>query len=224
VQQDILRLSRSIEQAERAHQQRREQILLLENSLQIAGVDGLEEKRDSAAGELARAQRRQAELQRRAAALDYLCQQLDAKRQATITRLQAPLQQHLNRYLQLLFPQAQLQMDAQLAPGALIRPDARAGTAGASEAGDFSALSFGAREQLGLISRFAYADLLREAGRPTLLILDDALVHTDEARLAQMKRVIFDAAQRHQVLLLSCHPELWRDMGVMTRILTRTPS
>ena len=81
------------------------------------------------------------------------------------------------------------------------------------------ALSFGAREQLGLISRFAYADLLQQAGRPTLLILDDALVHSDAPRLAQMKRVLFDAAQRHQVLLFTCHPQNWQDMGVALRPL-----
>ena len=80
-------------------------------------------------------------------------------------------------------------------------------------------LSFGAREQLGLISRLAYADLLREAGRPTLLILDDALVHSDAERLSHMKRVIFDAAQRHQLLLFTCHPEDWQDMGVPLRML-----
>ena len=56
-------------------------------------------------------------------------------------------------------------------------------------------------------------------GRPTLLILDDALVHSDAPRLAQMKRVLFDAAQRHQVLLFTCHPQNWQDMGVAVRPL-----
>jgi len=31
-----------------------------------------------------------------------------------------------------------------------------------------------------------------------------AEVHSDGERLAQMKRVLFDAAQRHQVLLFTC--------------------
>jgi hypothetical protein len=34
-----------------------------------------------------------------------------------------------------------------------------------------------------------------------------------------MKRVLFDAAQRHQLLLFTCHPALWRDMGVAVRSL-----
>jgi uncharacterized protein YhaN len=122
----------------------------------------------------------------------------------------------MQHYLPLLMPGAQVQMDAGLAPGLLTRA---AQTSGAVETGLFSDLSFGAREQLGLISRFAYADLLQQAGRPTLLILDDALVHSDTARLAQMKRVLFDAATRHQILLFTCHPEDWRDMGVSVRSL-----
>jgi uncharacterized protein YhaN len=67
---------------------------------------------------------------------------------------------------------------------------------------------------MGLISRLAYADLLREAGRPTLVILDDTLVHSDEERLDDMKRILFDAATRHQLLLFTCHPEKWQDLGV----------
>lgn len=215
VAQDIARLQRSIEQQVHSHQQRREQILLLENTLQQAGAQGLEEQRQALAGQRAQAQRRHGELQRRAAALDLLCRMLDQKRQATLARLQAPLQQRLQHYLPLLLPGAAVQMDASLAPGLLTRASAT----GAPESGRVQDLSFGAREQLGLISRFAYADLLQQAGRPTLLILDDALVHSDAERLAQMKRVLFDAAQRHQVLLFTCHPASWRDLGVAPRTL-----
>ena len=215
VLQDIDRLQRSIEQLTRGHQLRREQLLLLENTLQQAGAQGLEEHREAVAGQLSQARRRHAELQRRADALALLCHKLEQKRQATLTRLQAPLQARMQHYLPLLMPGATVQMDAGLAPATLTRVNA----GGASESGQLQELSFGAREQLRLISRFAYADLLQEAGRPTLLILDDALVHSDAPRLAQMKRALFDAAQRHQVLLFTCHPEHWRDMGVALRPL-----
>jgi uncharacterized protein YhaN len=85
---------------------------------------------------------------------------------------------------------------------------------GVAQRDDFGALSFGAREQLALIARLAYADVLQEAGRPTLLLLDDVLAHSDPHRLARMKPVLYDAATRHQVLLFSCHPEQWHDLGV----------
>ena len=137
---------------------------------------------------------------------------LKEQRQAVTRRLQAPLQKHLNRYLKLLFPGAELSVDDDLKPDTLIR-----GETGHEERSDLEALSFGAREQMGLISRLAYADLLQEAGRPTLIILDDALVHCDQARREQVKRILFDAAQRHQILLFTCHPENWQDLGVVPR-------
>ncbi|HOX68159.1 MAG TPA: GTP-binding protein, partial [Burkholderiaceae bacterium] len=212
--QDADRFRRSAEEAENQHRARDRQIVQVETALAAAGAQGLEEELERALSASQLAQRRAAELRRRAEALDHLLQKLEQRRQALTRRLQAPLQKHLDRYLQLLFPSGRLAVDDNLVPGALTRP----GTRG-PDAADFETLSFGAREQMGVISRLAYADLLKEAGRPTLIILDDALVHSDEQRLAQMKRVLFDAAQRHQVLLFSCHPGRWRDMGVPVRSL-----
>lgn len=214
LEQDIRRFGGSAEQLERTASLRRDELTRLEVELQAAGAQGLDERRAERARDHARAVRRTTELRRRAAALDHLLTSLKRHRSALTRRLQAPLQKHLDRYLQLLFPHANLDVDDQLVPGAL----KRAGAAGA-ESGRFEEFSFGAREQMGVISRLAYADLLREAGRPTLIILDDALVHSDDERLARMKRVLFDAATRHQILLFTCHPENWRDMGVAARSL-----
>lgn len=214
LRQDEQRFGRSADEAERAHQARDRQIAQLEATLAGAGAQGLEEQWAQRASELALATRRLAELRLRADALQLLLQRLEAQRRALLQRLQAPLQRHLERYLPLLFPAARLEVDASLVPGTLTRPGAQG-----LQTGDVDALSFGAREQMGVISRLAYADLLQEGGRPTLVILDDALVHSDEQRLAQMKRVLFDAAQRHQVLLFTCHPQAWRDMGVALRPL-----
>lgn len=215
LQQDVERLRASAEQLERQHHERRERLLRLEVALQTEGARGLDERRAELARDHAQAARRATELRRRAAALDLLLGLLRDQRRALTRRLQAPLQKHLNRYLQLPFPQASIEIDEDLAPGPLIRPKG-----GGSEWSEFEALSFGAREQMGVIARLAYADLLAEAGRPTLLILDDALVHSDAERLAQMKRVLFDAATRHQILLFTCHPANWRDLGVPARTLS----
>ena len=214
LKQDVERLRRSADEAEHQHQARDRQIVQIETALAAAGAQGLEEVQARLQSESSQAQRRLEELRRRAEALDFLLQRLELRRQALTRRLQAPLQKHLDRYLQLLFPSGRLEVDENLVPGALTRHGPRG-----PEAGDFETLSYGAREQMGVISRLAYADLLKEAGRPTLIILDDALVHSDEQRLAQMKRVLFDAAQRHQVLLFTCHPANWRDMGVPLRAL-----
>lgn len=212
--QDAERLERSAGQLEAAHRQRSADITRLEVELETRGALGLEEEAAQKQREREHAERRCGELLRHAQALDHLLQLLRARRAALAQRLRAPLQKHLSHYLHILLPGAQVEVGDDLAPGRITRAAAHG-----PEAGTLQELSVGAREQMGVVARFAYADLLKEAGRPTLLILDDALVHTDAVRLAQMKRVLYDAATRHQILLFSCHPDAWRDLGVAARTL-----
>ncbi|CAN0591457.1 unnamed protein product, partial [Ectocarpus sp. 12 AP-2014] len=209
IRQDMERFRASAEQLEKGHQKEALELTGLQSKLESQGAEGLEEQRDELAARLEHVRRRYQELHRRAEALDLLLGLLQDKRQALTRRLQAPLQKHLNHYLGVLFPKASLEVDDHLVPGQLTRTGQQG-----QERGALQELSFGAREQMGLISRFAYADLLQEAGRPTLIILDDTLVHSDKQRLEQMKRILFDAACRHQILLFTCHPENWRDLGV----------
>lgn len=207
---DIARLQSSAQAQENAARQRSQHIDRLQAELETLGVQGLEDQRNEMAQDVANLERRHAELTRRADALDLLLTKLAQARQALTLKLQEPLQKHLNRYLKLLFPDACIELDENLSPTILVRNGVH---------GDIRDLSYGAREQLGLVSRLAYADLIRESGRPTLLILDDAMVNSDATRLAQVKRVLFDAAKRHQVLLFTCHPDNWNDLGVAARDL-----
>ena len=216
LEQDVERFRRSAELAQRAFSDRQGRMLLLQGQLENAGAEGIEEERAGQAALVEAATRRLSELRLQAQALDLLLKLLEAKRAELTRRLQSPLRRHLDRYLQLLFPGATLELGEDLVPQRITRKEGSTDTSG-----DVESLSYGAREQMGVITRLAYADLLREAGRPTLIILDDALVHSDDHRLAQMKRVLFDAAHRHQVLLFTCHPEAWRDLGVAPRRIGR---
>lgn len=216
LRQDVERFDRSARQVEDAYRRREGDILRLEAELAAQGALGLEEQRAERDRELESAARRADELSRRAAALDHLLAMLREKRSVLARRLRAPLQRHLDHYLGILFPGAHIEVADDLSPGAISRIGPRG-----PESGGFEELSVGTREQMGIVARLAYADLLQEAGRPTLLILDDALVNTDEDRLGQMKRVLYDAARRHQVLIFTCHPGAWRDLGVVARDLER---
>ncbi len=208
VEQDVQRYEKSAAIERDAQHKRHGEILQLQGKLDQAGAQGLGERLSEAEAACERLERRRGDFARRAGALELLQKLLADKRAAATQRLQAPLARRLNHYLALLFPEADLRLDEALLPMALRR-------AGGEDL--LSALSFGTREQLGILARFAYADLLREAGRPTLLLLDDALVHTDDARRDFMKRALFDAATRHQILMFTCHGEAWRDMGVEQR-------
>ena len=219
-EQDVKRFRSSAEEAERSFQQRRQAIAALRGQLQGEGALALEEERARLAGLLDQAGRRQREMKLRADALTLLLELLGNERRELTRRLHAPLQQHVQRYLGVLMPGgAQLDIGEGLSPQALRRT--AAGGSGASTIAAYDDLSFGAREQMGVLSRLAYADLLKASGQPTLVILDDALVHSDAQRLAQMKRVLFDAAERHQILLFTCHPESWRDIGAAPRPIGR---
>jgi len=215
LQQDVERFERSAKQLEAAYGQRGNDIIRLEADLEARGALGLEETAADKQRELEQAERRCTELERRAKALSHLLKLLIEKRAALARRLRAPLQRHLTHYLQILFPGASIEVGEDLSPGRITRIH----TNGA-ENGEFDELSVGAREQVGIIARLAYADLLQEAGKPTLLMLDDALVHTDKDRLGHMKRVLYDAASRHQILVFSCHPQAWQDLGVAPRDLS----
>ena len=208
---EVKRMQASMDAAQTAFQQRAIQISNLEGGLEQAGANGLEDRRADLQAQLHAQTRRRDELKLRAEALQLLVQRLEEKRQALTRRLQAPLQTRLDHYLRLVFPGGSMALREDLTPGDLVRT-------GGDVAG-FHQLSYGAQEQMALISRLAYADLLKEAGKPTLIILDDALVHSDSQRMENMQRILYDAAQRHQVLLFTCHRERWPELGVAAREL-----
>jgi energy-coupling factor transporter ATP-binding protein EcfA2 len=72
-------------------------------------------------------------------------------------------------------------------------------------------LSGGEQEQLYLAARLALAEVLAREERQ-LVVLDDVLTATDSGRLARVMAVLADAAERLQVLVLTCHPERYRGL------------
>ena len=210
VSERLAQLTAQLGQLQAEHHERQVQQRLLSQKLQQAAVqmgnDGLEERRDQVQAQLAQAKRRVSELSARSRALDLLVRLGTQHREAALARFESPLFARIQAYVPLLWPDAQVQIDGALLPHSLHR--------GANDllGMPFNKLSMGARDQLALISRMAYADLLKAAGRPTLIMLDDALVHADAQRLAAMQRVLADVATRHQVLVFTCHPEPWQHM------------
>ncbi|MQB43196.1 AAA family ATPase [Rhizobium sp. ICMP 5592] len=71
-------------------------------------------------------------------------------------------------------------------------------------------LSRGTQEQLAVLTRLAFADLLIEKGAPVSLILDDPLVYSDDTRLETMTDILLEASERMQVVLLTCRSKAFR--------------
>lgn len=67
-------------------------------------------------------------------------------------------------------------------------------------------ISVGEAEQVQFAVRLALADVLAQ-DQPQMVLLDDALVSTDGQRTAQIIQILQAAADRLQVILLTCHSE-----------------
>ncbi len=200
----------SAELARSEQNERQVRIAGLRSQLETVGASGLGERLAVLEAKVEQATRRRDELSLRASALSLLDEVLVDERDAAVAQLRAPLTERLGHYLKRIFPQSTIALGDDLSPATLDR---------FGRADTLDALSFGTREQLGILTRLAYADLLKASGRPTLLMLDDAAVHTDAARRDAIKRALIDAATRHQILVFTCHPELWDDLGVRQRAI-----
>jgi chromosome segregation ATPase len=200
----------SAELARSEQNERQVKIAGLRSQLETVGASGLGERLAAVQAKVEQATRRKDELSLRAGALSLLDEVLVDERDAAVAQLRAPLTERLGHYLKRIFPQSTIALGDDLSPATLER---------FGRADTLDALSFGTREQLGILTRLAYADLLKASGRPTLLMLDDAAVHTDAARRDAIKRALIDAATRHQILVFTCHPELWDDLGVRQRAI-----
>jgi uncharacterized protein YhaN len=83
----------------------------------------------------------------------------------------------------------------------------------------YRALSIGTREQLSILVRLAFAVYLREKGYPAAVILDDALVYADPDRFERMQLALRKAAETVQILILTCRPKDWCEIGMPIRHL-----
>lgn len=76
----------------------------------------------------------------------------------------------------------------------------------------FTALSIGAREQLGILLRLAAGQVTADQGGVPLII-DDALGFSDPTRLSTMGAAIAAAGRKAQVIILTCTPGRFTHVG-----------
>lgn len=74
-------------------------------------------------------------------------------------------------------------------------------------------LSGGMREQLSILTRLAFARLLARNGRPAPVILDDALVYSDDDRIERMFDALNSQSRDQQILVFSCRQRAFSKLG-----------
>ena len=74
-------------------------------------------------------------------------------------------------------------------------------------------LSGGMREQLAVLTRLAFARLLAKDGKPAPVILDDALVYSDDDRIERMFDALHRQASDQQIIVFSCRQRAFAQLG-----------
>ena len=180
----------------------------LEIELRTVGQQGLGEQAEQKRREQEAARQELERLEHDAKAWKLLRDTLqESERKARETFL-APVRERLQPYLKLLFPTTNLLLDED---GLEIKSLRRGNVEE-----PFTSLSIGAREQIAVLARLALADLLREKGKPVVLILDDALVNCDDDRFRRMGTALRRAAEHVQILILTCHEARYQTLGART--------
>jgi uncharacterized protein YhaN len=205
------RIEDQIKRLERARTERDKRIAKLRES--IAGLEAqvrakaergpdealaaAEERRSRLTVELERIKRDVAALK----LLDATLREAQASVEAQYLR---PVTEKLRPHLAALFGEADIGMAGDFSLQTLHR---------ANRAEDIAQLSAGTQEQLAILSRLAFAEVLAAQGRPVVLLLDDALVFADDRRIQDMFSALERAAERFQVIVLSCHQRLFDGLG-----------
>ncbi|ARW11117.1 AAA family ATPase [Acetobacter ascendens] len=132
-------------------------------------------------------------------ALVLLDQVLSKAEQEQTARYMGPLVKTMQPAFSALFPGAELEMDADFGVAALSR----------NQREDVADLSDGTREQIAVLVRLGFAEMLHGRGVPAILVLDDALSFADPMRLERLFDVLAEAATRFQILIFTCHAQLF---------------
>jgi uncharacterized protein YhaN len=179
----------------------------VQTRLKIHGEEGLHEKLHVAQSRFEHLEKDNLSLFRRAVAAKVLYETMREEREKARRAYLAPLKEKIEHLGRLVFDDSfqveiseELQIASRTAKGVTV---------------PFDSLSGGTREQLSLIFRLACSMIVAKDGG-TPLLLDDALGYTDPERLRLMGAVLAKAAKECQVVIFTCVPDRYSNVGEAT--------
>ena len=179
----------------------------VQTKLKIQGEEGLHEKLGTVQSRFEHVEKDNLALFRRATAAKVLFETMREERDQARRAYVAPLKEKIEHLGRLVFDDSfeveineELQIASRTAKGVTL---------------PFDLLSGGTREQLSLIFRLACSMIVAKDGG-TPLILDDALGYTDPERLRLMGAVLAKAAKECQVVIFTCVPDRYSNVGEAT--------
>ncbi|QAY95150.1 DNA-binding protein [Methylovirgula ligni] len=201
-----LRRKRSVEEAATEEAaQLRETLAEFNGRIRTRSEDAVEEAWREAVDALEAASSRVTAFETEIKILEKLKSTLQASRSAARDLYLKPILTELRPLLGLLFSDVSIVFDDKtLLPQKIQRN-------GQDE--DVDRLSGGMREQLSILTRLAFARLLARDGRSAPVILDDALVFSDDDRIERMFDALHREARDQQIIVFSCRQRAFSKLG-----------
>lgn len=169
------------------------------------GEDNVEARLAATADALVLAEEREQRYAMEVAALKMLLSELDGARRAARDAYFGPVYEQLTPLLAMLHEGAEIEMDGEtMLPARIVRN-------GVAE--DIENLSGGASEQVAILTRLAFARLYARAGKSVPVILDDALVYSDDDRIVRMFTALTRIARDQQIIVVSCRQRAFEELG-----------
>ena len=201
----IARLEKAIQERRDKLGNLKEKIAGLRSHVEALEGAGLDEAIQKKARELELHGEEHRRSEREVRVLSLLLSTLRSAEQEAKERYLSPVLNRIRPYLQLLFPGAEIAIDEDLRIVGVVRE------AGYEEA--FHHLSMGTQEQIAVLVRLAFAEMLVEQCHPAAVILDDALVFSDDRRMSRMFDILNMAARNVQVIIFTCREQLFEELG-----------
>lgn len=201
----VERLASAIASQQEKTDQLRERIARLEGEVQVAGGDGLGERAATLKLQQEMALAEEARLAERVEVLKLLRRTVEESYAERREQLNAPLRRHLKPFLHDVFPKAEIELGENFAIAGLSRSGPAAEL--------FGRLSLGTQEQVAVLVRLAMGAMICERGHDVPIILDDALVFSDDDRIEQMFDAINRAGRNQQVIVLTCRSRSFASLG-----------
>lgn len=185
--------------------QLREKLAELNGEIRTRSEEAVEEALAETREALATATARMNAFEKEVAVLTKLREELDAARSSARDLYLKPVMSELRPLLGLLFDDASIVFDEKtLLPQTILRN-------GVEE--DVDRLSGGMREQLSILTRLAFARLLSRNGQSAPVILDDALVYSDDDRIERMFDALHRDSSDQQIIVFSCRQRAFARLG-----------
>ena len=177
----------------------------LDTKVDLLAGDAVEEELSDVIVRSGHAERVLDEINFEIAVLQTLEAALGEARASARDRYVEPVMAELEPLVRLLWPEAVMRIDSEkVLPTTLKR-------SGKEE--EFEVLSGGTQEQIALLVRLTFARMLARSGVPAPVILDDAIVFTDDDRIERMFDVLTRQAKDIQIIVLSCRQRAFRNLG-----------